>query len=355
MSPVALSTDDILDGAIGVRAEGFVFDLCDSARNSMGQLNVSLDNPPTISVDTSRSLIRKCDGLSITAADLSGIDVRADRVRPWMVLPNGARLPLGVFVFGTDNRAPTSGSETWTPDLFDESFLVAQALRKPAGLAPGGSVLTFLQALVDTVGLFDVDLTGINDAPASVAIAKKTGDDRKAAVDAAAKLLGCYPMFFDNNGTYRIRSAPTAGTPADHVYGTGTRVILGSLRTSNSGYTAANLYQVVSSNGDTAIVGTYELPPDAPNSKENRNGEVIVDSKNMPGLFTQENADAAAYINYLTDQNSYTKASFATPTDPRHGVFDIVELYGVRYQETGWSITCAAGAEMRHDLTGMFE
>lgn len=354
----SLLTDDQildLDGGVGIRDDGFLFELIDAARNSLGVLDVDFGRPPTVTLDTNRSVIRTCTSLSVSGADLSAIDVKRDRVRPWMTLQNGSRKPLGVFMFGNDNRAPRSWGSTMTPDLFDETFLVAQPLSRPAGLAPGGSILTLLMALVDSVGLADVDFSGLDDAPASSALPYKTGSGRKVAIDALAALLGSYPPFIDNNGTYRPKPAPVAGQPVDHVYESGGRIHADTVVITNSAYAAPNRYIVVSDGSASSIVGTYDLPPEAPNSAANRNGEIIVSQSTMQGLPSVALADIAARIKALTDRNSYTKASWSSVADPRHDAFDLDQLYGARYQETAESITCGPGAAMTHDAIGLFE
>lgn len=351
---VTISSTDLLNLKVGTRADGFLYELLDAGHRKIGTLGVSEESPPTITNDTTRPVFRTCSSLQVAAADLSSIDTLRDRIRIWLQLQNGATFPLGVYMFGDDIRSSFSWGTVWTPALFDETFIVDQPLDQLYGIAPGQSILSLVNLLVAQVGLPDVDFSGVPDQFAQSAVTYQAGSSRNQAITALIALLGCYPPYFDNSGTFTTKLAPRAGAAATLKYGSGGRIIDGTTSTTNSIYRAPNRYQVVgSSSGSAGYVGEYDLPASAPNSFANT-GVRVVNSQQLSGIPSVEVANLAAYINALTDSNSYVQASFASTADPRHDTFELVEIYGVTMQEVSWSLECVSGGAMRHSLVGYY-
>lgn len=347
------STADLLDLNVGIRTDTFWFDLLDSGHNPIGTLYPSLDAPPHVRNDTTRTTFRTCTGLSIPRATLADINPLTDRLRVRMGLQNGEDFPLGVFMFGQDVRSPRSWGSVWTPDLFDETFAVDQPLDATVGLAPGDSILTLINSLVAQVNLPDVDFSGVADAYATTSATYAAGTSRNLAVVALFKLLGYYPPFFNNAGTYTAKPAPTSASGPDHIYNTGGRILAGTITTTNASYRSPNRWQVVGGSTTGAIVGVYDLPPSAPNSYA-MTGVRVVQSDQQQGIPTLAIANLAAYINALTDQNTYVQAAFDSTADPQHGTFDLVQLLGVLMQETAWDIECKSGGAMTHNLSAYY-
>jgi hypothetical protein len=351
-----VTANPLLDLNVGIRYDSFLFQLLTQDHSSViGTLDVDLSQPPTVSVDTARTTFRTCTGLRVSAADLSAIDVRHDRVRPILRLQDGSEESLGVFMFGTDNKAPFSGWETWTPDLFDETWILNQPVPSTVSLSAGGSALSLFIAIVQAVGLPVVEITGVTDATVSTAVTWRAGTLATKILNDLAGILACYPPFFANSGAYRLKPSSPPGSPSDHVYELGGRIFYGSEILTNSAYQAPNRYTVTSTDtlGNT-IVGVFDLPPEAPNSYANTGTRVVKDEP-ITGIASQELADLAAYVDALTDQKtSYIQGTFNSAADPRHDVWDLVQLRGKQYQETGWSIVCKAGAPMNHQLIGFY-
>lgn len=342
------STADILDLNVGVRADTFKFELVAATdRTPLGDLNVEIDQPPTVTFDTSRPTFRTCNALRVSARDLAGINVLTERIRPYMILQNGARFNMGVLMFGSDARKPYSWGTVWTPELFDESFLVDQGLDQFVSISPGESILSKINALVAPVGLAAVDFSAITDAHAATAASWQVASSRRIAVNALFGMLGVYPPFFDNEGVYVAKPPPGPGAGADHVYSWGGRVIDGSTTITNTVYRAPNRYQVDNGDPQGAVVGIYDLPDSAPNSYA-LTGRRIVNDQTQQGIPSVAVANLAAYVNALTDRNTYIQATWSSTADPRHSGFDLCDLFGVRYLETGWSIQCVSGGPMTH-------
>jgi hypothetical protein len=360
--PVSLAAAEILNlTGVGIRADSFVFELLDAHHNFIGRLKASATSAATVENNTGRSIFRTCTGLTIVdGVNDSGEFVRLAEINPYlsrlrvvMVLQNGERFSLGVFMFGDDNRAPYSWGTQWTPDLFDESFIVDDPLDQTYGVAPGSSILTLVNILVGQCNLADVDFSAVPDAHASSAVTFVAGTSRAQAIAALLRMLGCYPPYFNNNGTYTTRLAPATDTGPDHIYGSGGRIIDGSIKTTNSRYRAPNRYQVIGSDPNGGIVGVYDLPDAADNSYA-KTGDRVTATATMQGVPSVDVANLAAYINALTDQQNYVKASYDSTADPRHDTFHLVNLLGVQFQEVSWSIDCVSGGVMHHELTGYY-
>ena len=351
---VAINSDHLLnlDPTVGgQRVESFVFELLDTSHNALGLLDVQASTP-SIALDTSRAIMRTCSGVQISSRTFSDIDVRKHRLRPSLVLSNGARYSLGVFMFGNDVRERTSYGTKWMPDLFDESFIVGQALGQTYSWAPGSSVLGAIAVLFGDVG-FPTIAVGVADQAARTPLIYKAGTLRIDAANALAALLGAYPPYFDNNGVPTLRAAPLVGAQVNHIYDDGGHVVAGFTQLTNSWYKAPNRYIVTGDDVAAGIVGVYDLPAIAENSFANM-GVIVTQVTSMQGLASAAIANTAAYVQALIDTTSYLQGSFQSTVDPRHGAYDLVQLYGARYQETGWTISCALGAPMTHTLTGIY-
>lgn len=360
--PASLASADILNlTGVAVRADSFQFELLDSSHNFIGLLKASASSVATVENNTGRSTFRTCSGLTILDGGndgdefvrLADIDRYTSRVRVMMRLQNGARFPIGVFMFGDDNRAPYSWGTLWTPDLFDETFIVDDPLDQTYGLAPGDSILALVNTLVGQCNLPDVDLSMVPDAHASSTATFTAGTSRSAAITTLLQMLGCYAPFFNNAGQYTTKLAPAADTGADHVYGSGGRIIDGSVKTTNSRYRAPNRYQVVSSDATGSYVGIYDLPDTADNSYA-KTSKHVTNTVTMQGIPSADVANLAAYINAITDKQNYVKASYDSTADPRHDTFDLTNLLGTQFQEESWTIQCVSGGVMHHELLGYY-
>lgn len=352
MAPI--STDDLLDlgpAVGGQRAEDFVFELLDDNRGVIGTLDASESNAPQVQFDTSRSTMRTCSGLQISASDLSAIDTRRDRVRPRHVLQNGDKKSLGVFMFGTDARAPFSWGVRWTPDLFDESFLLAQQIGRTVSLPPGSSILSLLVSQLGEVGIDDV-VVGVADQASSSPLTWPATALRSDIVNGCAAALGGYPPFLDNDGAFTLKAIPSDGAGPEHVYDQNTHVLDGTTVVTNSNYKAPNVYIVTNGDLNAPVVGVFRLPDAAPNSVV-QTGREVTSTTTIQGITAAVANDVAKAL-AITDTATYTQATFSSTADSRHGGFDIVQLYGSLYIETAWGISCVPGGAMTHALTGIY-
>lgn len=347
------TTDDILDGLLPVRADSFEFELIDVAGIHLGYLDVGSDVAATMRFDTARTSFRTLSGVEVFRADLSQIDVEHERLKVTMILQNGARFPLGILMFGQDNRAPASWGTKFTPELFDEVFLIDQDLDTTVSAPIGASVYDLIIVLLAPFKYeILVDLPDVNVAAPLVF---QVGSSRYAALKAAAGLLGCFAPYFDNEHRFRFKSARLSGdTTVDHTYRSGLRIIEEQMQLQNSSYKAPNRYIVANGDPVNPVVGIYDLPPSAPHSAFSRDGRIVTTSRTAQGLLTTEAARQAAYVDAITDRTSYGRITFAATADPRHDGFDTMDIIGTRYLETAWTLELVSGGLHTHEGTQLW-
>lgn len=347
---------------VGQRADQFSFVLLDSARSGIGTLDVDADNPPTLSNDSTRTSFRTLSGLTIMNPP-TDIDPTRERVMPVVAFTDGTSFPLGVCMFGMDNRNVYSWGEKWVPELFDENFLLDQGLNRSWSIGPGASVLTAFTAMaievLEPLGIptnYNVpDATVSQDSP----LLFVAGSSRLVALNTLAASLGALPPYFANDGTHTLKLVPPVGGSVPTLfYDMGTRIFDDSTTIGSSLYQAPNRYIVVGStdpNSGIPIRAVYDLPASAPQSAA-QTGRVVtapIDTKTDVQSF--ELAAVIAFADALNDHTSYGTASFAAACDPRHDTYDIVDLFGVTYLEKAWSLVCASGGEHQHTLARLWD
>jgi hypothetical protein len=349
---------ELLDLApgLGQRRDGFGFVLLNSDRTPAGSLSVSKSSSPSVQVSTSRTSMRTMSGLIVVdPPDLQ--QLAALRLQPVHILQNGTVKRLGVLMFGQDQRQPTNPRTPWVPQLYDETFLLDQKLDASWSLPQGGSVLATFTAMageiLDPLGVPHV--YDVPDVAADSNLLWPVGSSRNDALVSQAKLLGALPHFFDNDGVHRLQMPPTIDLDPEHFYDSGGRIVKDSVTITSNLFSAPNRYIVTGDNISGApVAGYYDLPPSAPHSAASNGGQIISTTQAVPGVTDPELAAQIAYVNAITDRTTYGTATFDSPTDSRHDIFDTVHLLGITYLETGWTLTCKEGGAMSHQLTRIY-
>lgn len=338
------------------RVDTFTFRLLNPDRSPMdAELHAHADSPPQLQVQTSRTSFRTLSGMIVEDPPL-GLDIDRARVQPVLTLSNGSQYRLGVLMFGTLGRNIYEGAEVWQPELFDETFLLDQGLDRNWSIGQGASVLTAFEQMAAEVLdplLIPHDFQ-VGDVAAEQPISYRVGSSRHQALLGLATLLGALPPFFSNTGVYTLKAPPSIGQ-IDHVYGMGDRIFDATTTISSNRYKAPNRYIVTGADvNGSAIRGVYDLPATAPNSYANTGRIVTAPVHAVPGVTSEALARQIAYVDAITDTNSYTTATFSAAADPRHDTFASVALLGVEYLETGWALTCESGGAHQHTLAAQW-
>lgn len=356
-----------------VRAESIEWLVADKDGNDRGTLQVATSQTPSIANDTTRSIRRNVQSITVLPRPMVDLDPRhiyaedvlplSDRVSPWWVFGNGLRYQQGVFVWGDDSQELWSSGDPRTGMLTDLCTNLDQPLPGSVGYQAG----TFVNdAIADLLSLDPAGEVGIameggistTDAVIGVPIGFAAGRDTTlTALDALCKIAGFLPPYYDNQGMLICREAPNLATATPDVqYGAGLGgVIPGTAVKSNDLLTAPNRYIVVAGNPQAELVGIFDVPDSAPNSFANT-GQLRAKSTTVQGLTSQAQADQTAAALYATDISSYTWLAFTSArVNPLHDTWNVVSFDGVNYREVSWAIECKPGGRMSHQLRGAYQ
>ena len=276
------STADLLDmveGGVFHRSDGFRFELLDQDWAVIGELHPSAESPPTMSNDTSRTIIRTVDNLTLPASEAQAIDTMTDRMRPVMILQNGAERPLGVFTWAQDNRPQRAWGTEHVSSLRDQTFDLLAPRGRVSSTKKGANLLVRAQ---DHAALRipreRMLVLGASAATAAAPMVWPPDDPLSDIVNAHLHLAGYLPAHFNHDGMLVFRPAATDldDVAPDIVEDAGGRIIADSMLDSDDTLDAPNVYLVVETSGQgPPIVGRYQVPASAPHSVENRGYEVV--------------------------------------------------------------------------------
>lgn len=350
-----ISTTDYLAPApwLGQRAERFEFDLLDKDLFLYDSITPTTDANPTITANTDRAIARTLDGMELVLGEMDRVNTLSDRVRPMMVMPDSTRYPLGVFVFGESKRSQFGDHETADVSFMDQAWILDQPLERSVSIDAGGSSTALLYQLATEVGIRAVQIaTDIPSPTAADPVAWAAGTSRFAAMEDLAEKMGCVRPFFDNVGVLRVVRAPSAKSTVNFAIGPN-QVVADSLLTTDDSYRAPNRYIVVGTGQATPIVGSYDVPDDAPHSFARR-GFVVAQTVDAPGVADTAAAVEAARAAAIADSRSYTSVTFTTPIDPRHDLYNVVFWEGQPWLEVEQRIELKAGGGHDHALARLW-
>lgn len=362
-----LSSGDLLDLPTYVGQVGcsFRYDLSDGTTGQLlGELTPLKGSVPTLDHDTTSTISRRVQSFTLGAADSDAINPLTDRVTISMVLGDRDRTtyPLGRYMFADVTRARYSQGLLTPATLYDEMFIVDQALEQGFN-ALGQPVDIAIRRLLDGLPIGDVYVDATSQTSTN---SWSSGTARGSVLTELATVGDLFKPWFNNLGQLRaIRSfEPDASQLADIDLDDPPRVLRESIAESDDLLAAPNRYVVVSnSTGGTMttdgseedapppVVGTYDVPSTAPHSIAQR-GFVI--PQVVEAQVTTATA-AAVYARTLGRQRDvYQRVELSTPPDPRHDGYDVVRWNGLLWLETGWSMNLTPGGEMRHKMRRLF-
>lgn len=369
MTTTAASTfaTEQIAGTWPTRAETVRFDLLNRDRNVLGELMVDRSQTASITIDTSRRIFRSADELTVQPRPFhdqtahhyyaSDLDVLTQMVRPVWVYPDGTEYHYGLFLFADDARAVYTWGSPRHLQLADLSADLDTPLSLSVGYGATRGVFDALQEQCDLEGIPTenryIEVTG---AALSEAIGWTAGRDTRLDVfQSLCSIAGFLPPYFDNEGNFVCRSAPDlASATAAYAYGAGGTVIPDTVLLSSGVLAAPNRYIVVSNDADTEIIGTFDVPNDAPNSYA-KIGKYRVQSDYVQGIESTTIADQVAQANYAKDPHIYQTLTFDSIADPRQDTWDVVSFSEVVMLQTKTIIECRAGGVMHHECRSVYE
>lgn len=346
--------DPFLDvGARVLRTSTFRFKLMSLGGDYLRDLPVARSAPPTISVDISQPMKRSLRGVLLPFSELDAINIVQDRLDVVMTLL-GTDYPLGRYLFTSPSEEAITGPLLSSEgslahlDFVDQLLIVDQGTTTAISLAPGANITDFLIGFLDTLpATFNVVPSG--QLVGAEALTWPPATSGLAIVNQLATMLGYTDLYFDNNAIGQLRPMPDPLTlSADAaMFEFDEGIVRPSFTRENALLDVPNRFIVVGSGAtQLPVVGIYDVPDDAPHSFVNR-GFYVTYSETQQGITTVAAANAAAAALGRQRSFAYETLTFASPIDPRHDHYDVIELEGTRYLETSWSFPCTEG-QMTH-------
>lgn len=299
--------------------------------------------------DTTRTIKRSLT-LPLGATDTAAMNPVQDRIRPFMVFPNGTEYQLGVYMFSDASREVFTAGKLGTYTLNDEMFRVDQPLT--VGYINNETNDTMgIPKVVEQI-LTPVGITlSIAPSPYGSNDSWSIGTTRGSILESLALTGDYFSPWFDNTGIMRwIRVFDPAMEIPDFDFDAGNKVFRDRVIESDNLLTAPNRFVVVSNRPDdssSAVVGEYDIPTQFPHSIANR-GFVIADVQDLP---VRDNVQAAAAARNIGIRGSvYEQVSLTTAPDPRHDSYNVIWWQGAAWLELGWSLAMTEGGAMNHLL-----
>lgn len=345
-----------LPGWVGQRSATFTFDVVDGRTGvRRGRITPLRSSTPMLSHDTTATISRRVNGLTLGASDAALIKPLTDRIHIAMVVGGGrtqTAFPLGRYLVADEVAAVSTAGRVKSLTLLDEMFVVDQQLE--VGFDAGGQpVDTAIRRLLDGLPIGDIAV----DATEQTSISSwSPGTSRAAVLADLATAGGYFKPWFGNTGRMRLLRAfePADRAPTIDLDATG-RVLRGSVSRTSELLRAPNRFVVVSNDtGDGAtapVVGRYEVPTSAPHSITQRGFVLpkIVEAQ----VTTARQAEVYART-FGLQQAVYEVVELSTPADPRHDGYDVVRWDGALWLETGWEMPLLPGGEMGHTMRRVY-
>src|SRR5262245_33474869 len=163
--PWTPTDDEILNcEPVRRRADDFRFELYDETDALIGELHPDASRPPVVSNDTSRAVRRQLSSFHLPPSELSAIAL-SDKVRPVMILQNGAERRLGTFFLFDEGTADSNIGTEREQQWYDRSQDINQQTEQTIAFDKGGNIVIALLGVLGQV----VPPSEIIDAPESSA------------------------------------------------------------------------------------------------------------------------------------------------------------------------------------------
>lgn len=334
---------------IGQVACSFQWDLVNRQGDKLGSLHPQVG--ATLSNDTSATVYRTARGVQLRESEWRDIDVFDSAVRPWMLLEDGTRWPLGLLLFTANPITEGTLESPMSTSLVDQRAVLGEEMPHSYGIPDGGLIHRALVEVVELYGFHDYEIADMGDRVGGGPVSWPPDARGITILESLAQRSGCHPPYFDNNGRLVIRPFVTLQHGVGHQYPRRDgRIKQGTLTSSSNLLEAVNAYRVISSGStQNEISAVAYVDPALPHSRE-RTGRTKTHTTRKQGL-----PDTAACLRVADamarqDAASYATAEFESVPDPRHDTFEFAELDGEVYREVAWSMMMQPGGSHSHRL-----
>lgn len=338
------------DEQLAYMAYEMTFDLLDSSYNVIG--NPGPIEASSVQLDVGQKTLRSLSDVAITQNAMADINPFTDRLSPVMVMADGTRWPLGVFVFSNQEDTAAYGVATSALTLLDQSALIDQLCLADVSYGPGTPIV---QVIVATLNLVGIPIEQIVYDPAdtavvSAAVTWPAGTSYLTIVEELAALGGFFTPYFDNRGTCIIRRPPPIINSDGELFyrSSGTAKVANHFKSNSGILQAPNTYLVIDTAPKAAAIAAVAyVEPQLPWSVQNRNGYRVTEVIRTQGLGSQEQAQAMANAAALAS-GGFRQIAFESRPDPRHDAYMLIGWDGVVYRELSWSMPCNGVGTQSH-------
>lgn len=343
-----------IDPWTGQRSVQYRYEIIDGTTGEhRGQLHPLRGSSPSLSHDTTSTITRRLQGLTLAPDEADLFRPLVDRIDLYMVA-DGVDWPLGRYVASDDISTVisdgVSGSVTSLRPLTlcDEMFIIDQDM--PDSYAASGILIS--EVIKDLLSGINIKDLLIGPCSMTSSLGWSAGTSRASVLKDLCSAGGYFNPWFDHSGTLRCVPVfdPAQITPT-FDFDARPRVIRDSITVTDESLTAPNRFVVVSNDTGTSgtpIVGIYDVPSTAPHSHQNR-GFYITDVLDVQ---VESLEQAQVYARTIGIQLTIVeRLDCSTPPDPRHDAFDVVRFLGENWLEIGWSIDLSGTGVMSHVLS----
>lgn len=312
----------------------------------------------SITFDSSKEVMRSLSGTA-PESEFVNLNTIDNRIIPWFCLKlkngNVVKWPLGRFIINpAENCQNNVRMISFTGYDLGKIAYDDKLLKRYCAL--DGSIYT------SEVGqLLGVDYDNVDIVPSlktrSYPQEWEIGERRISVANTLLAAINYNPAHFDEFGKCIIDPVVyPVKRPVDMQYRTKEMSITldGVTKTSDK-FDIPNKFVRYTENVDSEyLISTYSNEnPASPYSIQNR-GRVIVDSRSVNDIATQDDLDAFTIKEAIEKTASTDKIEFSTLNMPCHGfkncLYVEIEMYGIsdKYIETAWQMDLKNGGTMKH-------
>lgn len=325
----------------------------DVIRNGVPVTQLDIIDAPTVSMNTAAVLKMSMSGTFRKNAVFQPL---TDLIMPMLIL-DGAEYPLGKYVISTATDTHEPARDLVYIEAYDQTLILQQGkLEARYHISAGASYTNTIQALLIADGISRVICDPSDAVFATDREDWEIGTDRLTIINALLAEINYSNIWFDLAGIARLhRYAAPSVSNIRHTYESGELSIIKAETESELDiYDAPNVFIAVVSNADYAAPMTATAINDnlASALSTVKRGRRIPIVERLDNIASQ--TELQAYVdNRCTQSMIATEAiKFSTAINPIHEVADVLALKhpaltGI-YEETAWSITLEAGADMTH-------
>jgi hypothetical protein len=326
----------------------------DVIRNGAAVTQLEIVDAPTVNMDAAAALKMSMSG---TFRKNAIFDALTDYIKPIIILDD-VEYPLGEYVISTAANLHEPARDTVRIEAYDKTLILQQSkIETRYHIAATTKYTDAIQALLLADGVSRVICDPSDAVFATAREDWEIGTDHLTIINALLKEINYSDVWFDLTGVARLHRYITPSVSnIKHTYESGELSIIKAETESELDiYDAPNVFIAIVSNADYAAAMTATAINDSPASALStiRRGRRIPNIERLDNIASQDELQAYADNKRTRSMLATETIKFSTASNPVHEVGDVLALKhpalnGI-YEETAWSITLEAGADMTHE------